>query len=132
MGPVRNVGENVVENPVLDLNARREAVQKLHDACSRTVSRAMFLLLGVSLFIVVTILNTPDSALLDPAPRFKIPLVANMSKVRAATLKGTNFQGASLHGADLRGTDLSSAKGLTREQVKTAVTDSSTRFPDNL
>jgi hypothetical protein len=54
-----------------------------------------------------------------------------------ADLTGANLSGADLSAADLaevnlRGADLSGAKGLTREQIESAITDETTKLPDYL
>lgn len=49
-----------------------------------------------------------------------------------AKLSGADLSGADLLGTDLSGVDLSEAKGLTREQIKSAVTDEHTILPDYL
>lgn len=46
-----------------------------------------------------------------------------------ADLRGTDLTGADLRGADLRGANLEAARGLTRAQVESAVTDRRTRLP---
>jgi len=42
---------------------------------------------------------------------------------------GANFAGAALVGADLRGVDLSEVRGLTRNQIHSALLDHLTRLP---
>ena len=49
--------------------------------------------------------------------------------LRGAWLWQTNLNRVNLDGADLRGADLSSARGLRRGQIKTAVCDEKTRLP---
>ncbi len=46
-----------------------------------------------------------------------------------ADLRGADFTGAVLRGADLRGADLEGARGLTRAQLDSAITDRTTRLP---
>jgi len=45
-------------------------------------------------------------------------------------MMATNFTRAILTNVDLRGTDLRAAVGLTLQQIKEAITDENTRFPD--
>jgi hypothetical protein len=49
-----------------------------------------------------------------------------------ANLEDANFAGANLKGAKLGLADLRSAKGLTREQIESAVLDDNTQLPDYL
>ncbi len=49
-----------------------------------------------------------------------------------ASLEKTNFEGANLTRADLRGSDLSTAKGLTQEQLNSALGDKDTKIPEGL
>jgi len=46
-----------------------------------------------------------------------------------ASLRGVNFSGANLNLTNLRGVNLASSQGLLSDQVKRAITDSSTRLP---
>ncbi|MDA8560422.1 pentapeptide repeat-containing protein [Nitrospinae bacterium] len=57
---------------------------------------------------------------------------ANLSQAnfQGAIMIGSRFHDASFTGADLRGADLRKAKGLTFEQIKTAVIDENTFLPD--
>ena len=50
--------------------------------------------------------------------------------LRGAKLDGVSLLNAKLDGCDLRGVDLSRVVNLTRPQLKSAVTDKKTRFPD--
>jgi hypothetical protein len=52
--------------------------------------------------------------------------------LRGADLGGADLTGAALRGADLRGTNLEGARGLTRTQIESAVTDGTTRLPGSL
>ncbi len=59
------------------------------------------------------------------------------AKLPRADLRGTRLSGASLRevdltGADLRGVDLTQVRGLTRQQLMHARTDSATRLPNYL
>ncbi|MFV2065847.1 MAG: pentapeptide repeat-containing protein [Pirellulales bacterium] len=45
---------------------------------------------------------------------------------------GADFTRAILKNTDLRGTDLRTAIGLTVQQIKQAITDDNTKFPDYL
>jgi uncharacterized protein YjbI with pentapeptide repeats len=56
----------------------------------------------------------------------------NGTKLRDANLEEAFLNGAELEGADLRGANLTGAIGLSWEQVKTALRDNRTRFPDYL
>jgi uncharacterized protein YjbI with pentapeptide repeats len=47
-------------------------------------------------------------------------------------LYSADFRDAILNGADLRNTDLSKVKNQTAEQVRSAMTDSTTLLPDYL
>jgi uncharacterized protein YjbI with pentapeptide repeats len=49
-----------------------------------------------------------------------------------ANVRGARFHDAPLDRADLRGVDLSRAIGLTREQIKSAITNETTILPDYL
>ena len=62
---------------------------------------------------------------------------ANLSNAyfKGATLVRASFRGANLTGTDLTGTDLTGAildgaKGITCEQIKSAMIDENTRLPD--
>jgi uncharacterized protein YjbI with pentapeptide repeats len=54
------------------------------------------------------------------------------ANLKGARLDGANFENANLNQANLSGTSLTAAKGLTIEQIKTALTDSATQLPDNV
>jgi uncharacterized protein YjbI with pentapeptide repeats len=54
------------------------------------------------------------------------------AKLDGAVLTGAVLTGANLQGADLRGADLSSVLGLTMDQLRKALTDSSTILPAGL
>ena len=59
------------------------------------------------------------------------------TNLSSANLSGANLVGAYLRGtklfrARLQGADLSEAKGLTREQIESAITDEKTKLPDYL
>ncbi|WP_244177542.1 pentapeptide repeat-containing protein [Streptomyces atriruber] len=56
----------------------------------------------------------------------------NYADMRRAYLSNTNLRGVRLNEADLRGVDLHRAKNLTRKQVASARTDTSTRLPSTL
>ncbi|SCA58188.1 hypothetical protein MTBPR1_90035 [Candidatus Terasakiella magnetica] len=49
-----------------------------------------------------------------------------------ASLRRVNLSGANLHQTNLCGVNLTSVQGLIAEQVKRAITDSTTRLPSNL
>ena len=67
---------------------------------------------------------------LDGADLQKASLVK--AKLQGAHLAGADLTGAHLDGADLSGTDLTQAKGFTCDQLRTAVTDATTRLPPDL
>ncbi|MBL1080034.1 pentapeptide repeat-containing protein [Nocardia sp. 2] len=52
--------------------------------------------------------------------------------LRECVAAGTDFSGSGLAGADLRATDLQTAIGLTRDQIGSAGSDSTTRLPAEL
>jgi hypothetical protein len=52
--------------------------------------------------------------------------------LEGAWLTGASLKGADLRGADLRGVDLRLTRGLTREQIESAITDETTIRPDYL
>jgi hypothetical protein len=52
--------------------------------------------------------------------------------VNVTSLSGTNLSGTNLSQTNLSGTNLSEAKGLTQEQVDTALGNSATQLPENL
>ncbi len=52
--------------------------------------------------------------------------------LRRANLQEAHLPGADLRGADLRGANLMNARGLTREQIDSSLTDGDTRLPDYL
>ncbi len=54
------------------------------------------------------------------------------AKLDGAKLMRASFKGAVLDGVDLRGADLTGAKGLTREQLQSAIVDETTVLPDDL
>ncbi len=54
------------------------------------------------------------------------------ANLEGASLRGVNLSGANLHRANLRGVNLTSVQGLIREQIRRAITDSSTRLPNAL
>ena len=54
------------------------------------------------------------------------------ANLEGASLRGVNLSGANLHRANLCGVNLSSVQGLIREQIRRAITDSSTRLPNAL
>ncbi|WP_419798792.1 MAG: pentapeptide repeat-containing protein [Terasakiella sp.] len=54
------------------------------------------------------------------------------ANLEGASLRGVNLSGANLHRANLRGVNLTSVQGLIREQIRRAITDSSTRLPSAL
>lgn len=59
---------------------------------------------------------------------------ANLSKasLKGANLERTVFHEANLKEADLRGANLNQATSISCEQIKSAVIDENTRFPDNI
>lgn len=52
--------------------------------------------------------------------------------LREVDLNGTCFHKANLYQTDLSGANLEGARGLTREQIVSAITDKTTRFPHSL
>lgn len=58
---------------------------------------------------------------------------ANFDKalLKGADLGGADLRGADLRGADLRGADLRGVKNATREQLERAITDITTKMPDD-
>jgi uncharacterized protein YjbI with pentapeptide repeats len=72
-----------------------------------------------------------DGASLERAHLYEVQFSLDNGdgRITSASLQGTNFRGAILTGADLRHTDLRNALGLTREQLRLALTDASTILP---
>jgi len=54
------------------------------------------------------------------------------ANLEGATLRGVNLSGANLHRTNLCGVNLSMTKGLIREQIRRAITDTNTRLPASL
>ena len=54
------------------------------------------------------------------------------ASMRGIKLDGANLAGATFDNADLRGADLRRVKGLTAEQLRSAIIDSTTQLPDYL
>ncbi|MFZ5448068.1 MAG: pentapeptide repeat-containing protein [Thermodesulfobacteriota bacterium] len=54
------------------------------------------------------------------------------ANLKGADLRGADLKEADLHNANLEGADLRGAKGLTREQLKSAIMDENTKLPEDL